>query len=316
MKMLGSAVLASPLRPASASAPSAAYAWMSLSACLFAGMNFFVHLSSAHVAWTLVGAVRATIGALVAITVARWRSVSFIPKNTFAMWMRTLFGTVAMGCTFYALASPVLPLGDAATLVNLSPVFLALLAPFVLHEHSGRRVFIALPLSIGGVLLILRPTILFGGAANPAMIVPASVALLGALVSACAMMMLRQVGKTETPEAIATHFSSVAAIGMLVASIPRFSIPSFADLLTMLAAGFCAGFAQLAMTRAYSLEIAARVSPFGYISVAVSAGLGALALHEWPDRLAVLGMLLVVSGGLVVTVAGMREASRLDKVSA
>ena len=84
----------------------------------------------------------------------------------------------------------------------------------------------------------------------------------------------------------------------------------------LLAAGFCAGFAQLAMTRAYSLEIAARVSPFGYISVAVSAGLGAVALHEWPDRLAVLGMLLVVSGGLVVTVAGMREAARIDKVNA
>lgn len=309
--------MVSPLRPVNASAPGAAYAWMSLSACLFAGMNFFVHLSSAHVAWTLVGAVRATVGALVAIAVARWRSASFIPKNTLVMWMRSLFGTGAMACTFYALGSPVMPLGDAATLVNLSPVFLALLAPFVLHEHSGRRVFLALPLSVGGVLLILRPTLLFGGgAANPAMLFPAAIALLGALVSAFAMMMLRQVGKTESPEAIATHFSVVAATAMLLASIPRLSLPSFVDLVTMLAAGLCAGFAQLAMTRAYSLEIAARVSPFGYISVAVSAGLGAIALHEWPDRLAVLGMLLVVSGGLVVTVAGMREAARIDKLKA
>lgn len=289
---------------------------MSLSACLFAGMNFFVHLSSAHVAWTLVGAVRATVGALVAIMVARWRSASFIPQNTLAMWMRSIFGTAAMACTFYALGSPVMPLGDAATLVNLTPVFLALLAPFVLHEHSGRRVFLALPLSVGGVVLILRPTVLFGGgAANPAMLFPATIALLGALLSACAMMMLRRVGKTETPEAIATHFSVVAAVAMLLASIPRLSVPSIADLLTMLAAGFCAGFAQLAMTRAYSLEIAARVSPFGYISVAASAALGAIALHEWPDRWAVLGMLLVVSGGLVVTVAGMREAARVDKLT-
>ena len=290
---------------------------MSLSACLFAGMNFFVHLSSVHVAWTLVGAVRAAIGALVAITVARWRSVSFIPKNTLAMWMRSLFGTGAMACTFYALGSPVMPLGDAATLVNLSPVFLAILAPFVLHEHAGRRVFLALPLSVAGVLLLVRPTLLFGGgAANPAMLFPASIALLAALLSAFAMMMLRQVGKTESPEAIATHFSLVAAVAMLLASLPRLSAPSAADLATMLAAGFCAGFAQLAMTRAYSLEIAARVSPFGYLSVAISAGLGAIALHEWPDRLAVLGMLLVVSGGLVVTVAGMREAARVDKLNA
>ncbi|MEO6420343.1 MAG: DMT family transporter, partial [Polyangiaceae bacterium] len=154
-----------------------------------------------------------------------------------------------------------------------------------------------------------------GGAANPAMLFPASIAVLGAFVSAFAMMMLRQVGKTETPEAIAAHFSVVAATVMFVVSIPRLSIPALADVLTMLAAGVCAGFAQLAMTRAYSLEIAARVSPFGYISVAASAGLGAIALHEWPDHLAVLGMLLVVSGGLVVTVAGMREAARIDRLA-
>ncbi|MEO6418594.1 MAG: EamA family transporter, partial [Polyangiaceae bacterium] len=155
----------SPRSPVSASAPSAAYAWMSLGAILFAGMNFFVHLSSAHVSWTLVGAVRASMGALVAITVARVRSVSFIPKNTRAMWMRSIFGTCSMGCVFYALGSPSLALGDAATLVNLTPVFLALLAPLVLHERAGRRVLLALPLSVGGVLLMLRPSLLFGGGA-------------------------------------------------------------------------------------------------------------------------------------------------------
>lgn len=289
---------------------------MSLSAILFAGMNFFVHLSSAHVTWTLVAAVRAAIGALVAITVAQVRSVSFIPRNTPAMWMRSIFGTCSLTCVFYALGSQQMALGDTATLINLTPVFLALLAPFVLHERAGRRVILALPLSVCGVLLVLRPSLLFGGAAaSPAMLFPASVALLGALASAFAMMMLRQVGKTETPEAIAAHFSVVAAIVMFVVSIPRLAVPAAADALTMLAAGVCAGFAQLAMTRAYSLEIAARVSPFGYVSVAASAALGAIALHEWPDRLAVLGMLLVVSGGLVVTVAGMREAARIDKMT-
>jgi drug/metabolite transporter (DMT)-like permease len=68
-------------------------------------------------------------------------------------------------------------------------------------------------------------------------------------------------------------------------------------------AGVMGGFAQLALTRAYAMERAARVAPIGYLNVVVSAVLGALALHEWPSGRAVAGMALIVAGGLVVTLA-------------
>ncbi len=55
------------------------------------------------------------------------------------------------------------------------------------------------------------------------------------------------------------------------------------------------------MTRAFSLERAARVSGVSYLSVVASAILGAVVLHERPSLGALLGMALVVAGGLVVT---------------
>jgi drug/metabolite transporter (DMT)-like permease len=292
---------------------------MSLGAVLFALMNFLAHIASAHVAWTLVAGTRALVGALVAIAIARSRGVPFLPKNTRTMWLRSFFGTIAMVATFYALGSKALALGDAVTLVNLTPVFLALLAPHFLGERSGRRVVIAIPLAVVGVALILRPTFLFGDDGplvnRDAMLFPAGIALLASVSSSFAMMMLRRVGKTEHPEAIATHFSLVAAATCFVLSFGSLAFPSGIDLLTMIVTGLCAGCAQIAMTKAYAMEHAARVSPFGYLAVVVSAALGAAFLHEWPSLLALSGMALVILAGTVVTIAGVREHRRNTTLS-
>jgi drug/metabolite transporter (DMT)-like permease len=78
----------------------------------------------------------------------------------------------------------------------------------------------------------------------------------------------------------------------------------------MLAAGVCGGLAQIAVTRAYALERAARVAGLAYLTVVVDAILGALALHEWPSAMTLGGMALVVTGGLIVTLASVREHVR------
>jgi drug/metabolite transporter (DMT)-like permease len=78
----------------------------------------------------------------------------------------------------------------------------------------------------------------------------------------------------------------------------------------MLAAGGFGGLAQIAVTRAYALERAARVAGLAYLAVVVDAILGALALHEWPSAMTLVGMGLVVTGGLVVTLASVREHVR------
>ena len=49
-----------------------------------------------------------------------------------------------MAATFYALSSRTLPLGDTVTLLNLTPIFLAVLAPIFLREPTGRAVALAL----------------------------------------------------------------------------------------------------------------------------------------------------------------------------
>jgi drug/metabolite transporter (DMT)-like permease len=230
--------------------------------------------------------------------------------------VRSGFGTIAMFCTFFAVASRDLSLGDAVTLLNLTPVVLAALAPFALGERGGRRVLVAIPIALAGVVLILRPPFLFHGAGaqilSGAGLAAATVALLGALSSAIAWMALRRIGPRESAEGVTVWFSLIAAMASVVIAVPHLAgaRPSSGALAGMLAAGVCGGIAQIAVTRAYALERAARVAGLAYLSVVVDAILGAVALREWPSPLTVAGMALIVSGGLVVTVASVREHAR------
>ncbi len=277
---------------------------MAIGAVLFALMNFFARLASASTSWTTVAAARALVGALVAFGVGRARGVSLAAVDRRAVFWRSVFGTAAMGVTFYALSSRTLPLADTVTLMNLTPLFLVVLAPLVLGERTTPAIGVGLLVSLGGVLAILHPSFAWQeGAATtgPSASATAAFAVLSAFLGSIAMMMLRRAGRTESAESIAFHFSLFAAVVMGGLSLFDFRMPTLRDAGFMMAAGVCAGFGQLALTLAYSLERAARVSAMGYLAVVASALLGSAVLGERPTLGALAGMGLVIAGGLVVT---------------
>lgn len=292
---------------------------MALGATLFAMMNFLARLATASASWASVAAVRALVGALVAFGVARIRGRPLAPNDVRAVFWRSLLGTIAMLATFYALSSRTVSLGNTVTLLNLSPVFLAVLAPIFLRERTSAGVAIAIALALAGVVLVVRPAFVFGPGADEALTptpgagpsagLTVLVAVLAALSTSIAMMLLRRVGQTESAEAIAFHFSLFAAATMGLISLFDLRLPTMRDAICMIAAGLCAGFAQLAMTRAYALERAARVSGMSYFSVVASALLGAALLGERPGPTAVAGMTLVIAGGVLVTFARSRSTA-------
>ncbi len=282
---------------------------MALGATLFALMNFLARLATTSASWATAGAVRALVGALVAFGVARWRGRSLAPRRFSAIFWRSVLGTIAMLSTFYALSSKTVSLGNTVTLLNLSPVFLALLAPVFLGERTSARVALAIGIALAGVVLVVQPAVLFGGShgshlaavvgSGPSAATTNFVAVFAALSTSIAMILLRRAGKTETAEAIAFHFSLLASGTMTFLALFDLRLPSLRDGVLMIGAGVCAGFGQLAITRAYALESAARVGGMSYLSVVVSAVLGAAVLGEHTSTITVLGMALVIGGGLV-----------------
>lgn len=281
---------------------------MAASALGFGLMSFLARVSSQHAAhWAVTACTRSLVGAAVAAIASLARGGPILVSPTRMLWQRSVFGTASMMCTFYALSDGRAPLADAVTLTNTTPVFLAILAPLVLGEKGGLRVALAVPIAAAGVVLVLRPVFLFGGAARPDALVPEAIAVLGALFSSFAMLSLRRVSQGETPEAIVVHFSlTSAAVNGLVALFLA-KAPSAGAWLPMIGAGLCAGFAQIAMTRAYSLARAARVGALGYLAVVVSAMLGVVVLGEPLSPHAAAGMALVIAGGAITSLTAPRK---------
>jgi drug/metabolite transporter (DMT)-like permease len=279
--------------------PLAGLGWMVLAQLCFATMNVFTRLGSRHLPWAEIAAARFLIGALIAVGLAAARGASLAVTDQRGTWRRSIYGTLSALGTFFALSSPRVAVGDAATLGATAPIFVAALSGRLLEERVGRRVWIAVGLAFAGIVLLLRPSFTI---AAPV----AAAATAGAFFYALAMIWLRRIGPAESHEAVVLHFSLVALGTMLVLAIPSWTWPDAESGLYLLGAGLGGGGAQLAMTRAYSLHRAAPVTALSTLGVVFT---WLLALPLFPERPSVWqlgGTLLVLAATVFIGAAAAR----------
>jgi len=242
------------------------------------------------------------MGAVLAWGIARSRGASLAITDRRTSWMRAIFGTLSAVCTFYAITSRRINLGDAATLGATAPIFVAMLAPSLLGERSGRAVPVAAGIAFSGVALVLQPS--FESAIGVA-----TVATLGAFLYAIALISLRRLGGGETHEAVVFHFSCVALAAMTALAIPGWRTPTPHDLLWLVTTGVTGGLAQLAMTRAYSLDRAARVSTLTFLGIVFTHLLAIPIFGEHPGWSQAVGAVLVMVAGVLLVRSVKAETS-------
>jgi drug/metabolite transporter (DMT)-like permease len=252
-------------------------------------------LGARELPWSEIAAARFVVGILIALGLARYRGSPLRITDRPNTWRRSLFGTTAAVCSFYALASNRIPLGDAVTLGATAPIFVALLSRPLLRERVGAHIAIAVLLGFAGIVAVVRPSF---GAEIPI----ALIATVGAIFYALAMIWLRGIGPGESHEAVVLHFSVVACIAFLVLSIPVWDWPAWRGAGFLLGAGLTGGGAQIAMTRAYSLAPAAPVSAISGLSIVFTYLLAIPVFGDQPTGWQLAGSLLVISATLLLTI--------------
>jgi drug/metabolite transporter (DMT)-like permease len=89
---------------------------MVLAQLCFAAMNVFTRLGSRHLPWPEIAAARFLVSALIAVGLAAARGKSLAVTDRGGTWQRSIYGTISALGTFFALSSPRVAIGDAATL--------------------------------------------------------------------------------------------------------------------------------------------------------------------------------------------------------
>ena len=130
-----------------------AYLHIGLASILWGSNGVIVNLVELHP--TTIAFFRVLIGGLTLIIVSVLvKGLETLKVNGFFKRLVVLGALLAAGWYFLFQAMKLIPIGAAVLINYLAPVFVAVLAPSVLHERLEKKIAIAIVLSILGVFLI------------------------------------------------------------------------------------------------------------------------------------------------------------------
>jgi drug/metabolite transporter (DMT)-like permease len=213
--------------------------------------------------------------------------------------LRGTCGSIALMCFFSSIVD--LPLGEATLIQNMNPVFATILAAAFLKERLGVAEIICLLASLLGVVLIARPTFLFGTSVNAADPTDILVALGGAFFSGCAYTLVRRMRTSEHPFVIVFYLPLMTVPLSLPFALTEWQWPTAIEWLLLIGVGVTTQLAQVSMTRGLQLERTARATTVGYLQVAFAVVWGLLVLGEVPDVWTLAGATIIIGSILALS---------------
>lgn len=214
---------------------------------------------------------------------------------------RGLVGVMAMGFSFFALTR--LPLPEAITLNYAQPLLVVVFSALFLGEIVRVHRWSAVAVGLVGVVIVSWPklTLFTSGAGlgdQEALGVVA--ALLGAAMSAVAMLLVRNLVQTERTATIVLWFSLTATVISLVTLPFGWQSLDWRQTALLVVSGICGGIAQLFMTEAYRYAEASTVAPFEYTSLILGIVVGYFVFGDLPTIHTLVGGIIVIAAGLSI----------------
>ena len=224
-------------------------------------------------------------------------------NRPWAVQARALSGTAASVLSVIAFTT--IPLAEVYALIFLAPLFVTLMSMFLLKEQVGPWRWFAIIAGFAGVLLVVRPGFRELEIGHIAAVVVA-------LLAAFSVILMRSLSARETRTTmlgfLVLYIIGFNGVAMLVTGART---PTLQEAAILLVAGIFAATGNILLLRATRFAPANQLASTHYSQIVWAVVLGALFFQEEPDLLAILGLAIIGSSGLL-TVA--RERIRLGTV--
>lgn len=284
--------------------------WMIVGGFAFSTMAALAHALGKQCDWLIIVFVRMFISFVIAFGLALRAGLNPFLLNRPLLWVRSLVGSSAMLATFYAITN--LPISDVAVITETRPIWVAIMAGYLIGEFAGRRIWLSIIFGMAGVVFVEHPHIAEQNFAG-------LVALYAAFAGSVVMICLRKLRDIDL-RVIVTHFSGTVTIVTLISIImlrESFDVTLLSNttaIVMLLGVGIFGTIGQLAMTKAFSVGEAPSVASAGFIRVGFAAGYDLLIWNRVFELPTLLGMTLIfMSTGWLLRLGGKKREETLGE---
>ncbi len=223
------------------------------------------------------------------------------PLKTNRLGMLVLRGVLnicAMIAFFTALSLS--PIADVTALSFTAPLFATLLAVAVLKERLGWRRVLALVAGFAGTLIVLRPGF-------TEISVGYGLVLVSAVFWGACVIIIKDLGRTESAVTITTYMSLVMAPLALIPALFVWTTPSLQDFVWLGALGLLGGIGQLCVSQSLKHAQTHVVMPFDFLRLLWVSFTGLILFGEVPDVFVWLGGALIFGSTAYITIRERRQ---------
>lgn len=243
-----------------------------------------------HVPTTEIVLFRSLVSILLSSFVIWKNNYSPFGFNKKFLFLRGLFGTIALTLYFFTLQN--LPISTAAMLQYLSPIFTAFFGIWLLREPVKPIRWLFFLISILGVFVVKG--------FNPELkLIYMGAGLLSAIFAGLAYNCIRVLRSTDKPVVIVFYFPLVAIPIMTILSIPVWEWPHGIDWLVIVAMGIFTQIGQVYMTKALHAEKANIVTPIKYAGIFYALAFDFFLFGVQYEWMTFVGMAMVLFGVLL-----------------
>ncbi len=271
--------------------------YMAGSALFFSLMTVFVKLAGRTIPTMEIVFARSVFMVGATYLLLRRAGVSPLGNNRGLLLARGVIGVTALSLFYWAI--PRIPLGDATALFYITPIWTAVAAAFILRERTAGRVIAGMVVSLVGVALIAKPSLLFGDGLVGLDPLAVAATVAASICSGLVYTIVRKLRETDAPNVIIFYLSVVGVVGALP-FLGNWVMPHDLEWGWLLGAGVTTLFGQLFLTHGLHHEQAGRALSVGYLQVVFAFVWGLLVFGNVPDGWSLGGAVLIVGSVLLI----------------
>jgi drug/metabolite transporter (DMT)-like permease len=241
-------------------------------------------------------AARAIVSGIISYADIKRKKISLWGHNKTLLIARGTVGSFALMFVYYAVTT--LPLAEATVLQYLHPVFTAVLAMFFLKETIQRSTITCIIISLLGLFIIIQPNLQLDNVVHYPWISIGS-AVMGALGSAIAYVIIKKLTKTDDSSVIIFYFPLIAFPISMIMLGSDFVVPSLAATGLLILVGIFTQVGQVGLTKALHSADANKATAYAYVQVLFSVFIGWAYFSEVPMTTTIIGGSFIMVGALI-----------------